>query len=65
VARVRARLHSVVRRAVAVDADSDRFPRGWLFHHRWDVKPAAGARERIVRQTIAGRTAAWVPARQR
>jgi formamidopyrimidine-DNA glycosylase len=65
VARLRARLQAVVRRAVAVGADSDRFPRGWLFHRRWDLKPAPGAPERIVRQTIAGRTAAWVPARQK
>jgi formamidopyrimidine-DNA glycosylase len=65
VSRLRARLLAVVRRAVAVGADSERFPRGWLFHRRWDVRPAAGAPERIVRETIAGRTAAWVPGRQK
>ena len=65
VSRLRARLHSVVRRAVSVGADSERFPRGWLFHRRWDARPPADARERIVRETIAGRTAAWVPARQK
>ncbi|HET8647820.1 MAG TPA: DNA-formamidopyrimidine glycosylase family protein [Vicinamibacteria bacterium] len=65
VARLRTRLHAVVRRAVAVGADSERFPRGWLFHRRWDARPPADAREKIVRETIGGRTAAWVPARQR
>lgn len=65
VSRLRARLHSVVRRAVSVGADSERFPRGWLFHRRWDARPRPDARERIIRETIAGRTAAWVPARQR
>ena len=65
VSRLRARLQAVVRRAVKVGADSDRFPPGWLFHRRWDVKPAPGARELIVRETIGGRTAAWVPARQK
>jgi formamidopyrimidine-DNA glycosylase len=65
VARLRARLLGVVRRAVAVDADSGRFPRGWLFHRRWDVKQPAGAAEKIRRETIGGRTSAWVPARQR
>ena len=65
VVRLRARLHAIVRRAVAVGADSERFPPGWLFHRRWDARQPEGAREKIVRETIAGRTAAWVPARQR
>jgi formamidopyrimidine-DNA glycosylase len=65
--RLRARLLHIVRRAVAVEADSDRFPRGWLFHHRWGKDPhARTARgERIVHATIGGRTTAWVPSRQR
>jgi formamidopyrimidine-DNA glycosylase len=65
VSRLRTRLHAVVRHAVAVGADSERFPRTWLFHRRWDARPPAGAKELIVRETIAGRTAAWVPSRQR
>jgi len=67
VGRLRARLLAIVERAVAVEADSDRFPRSWLFHDRWgnhdDARTARG--ERIVHETIGGRTAAWVPARQR
>jgi formamidopyrimidine-DNA glycosylase len=67
VGRLRSRLRAIVARAVAVNADSERFPRGWLFHRRWDR--AAGARipsgERIVRETIGGRTTAWVSSRQR
>jgi formamidopyrimidine-DNA glycosylase len=65
VARLRARLHAVVRHAVKVGADSERFPRTWLFHRRWDVRQPPGAPEVIRRETIAGRTAAWVPARQK
>ena len=65
VARLRARLLAVVRRAVAVEADSERFPRGWLFHRRWDARQPADAPEHIVRETIGGRTSAWVPARQK
>jgi len=65
VARLRTKLLAVVRRAVAVEANSDRFPRAWLFHRRWDIRPPEGAPELIVRETIGGRTSAWVPARQK
>jgi len=65
--RVRARLRSVVQLAVRVGADSDRFPRTWLFHHRWDHDPLArtarGARLRW--ETVGGRTTAWAPSVQR
>jgi formamidopyrimidine-DNA glycosylase len=64
--RLRARLRSVVRTAVRARADSDRFPRRWLFHRRWDRRPGVtGSGHAIRRETIAGRTAAWVPAVQR
>jgi formamidopyrimidine-DNA glycosylase len=64
---LRARLHSVVTRAVEVSADSDRFPRTWLFHHRWGKRADArtGRGETIVHHTVGGRTTAWVPAVQR
>lgn len=66
VGRLRQRLAAIIRRAVAVDADSDRFPRGWLFHHRWgrqkNARTAGG--DAIVHDTIGGRTTAWAPARQ-
>ena len=67
VGRLRSRLLWIVRRAVAVGADSDRFPRGWLFHRRWgrDATARTARGERIVHHTIGGRTTAWVPARQR
>jgi formamidopyrimidine-DNA glycosylase len=64
--RLRGRLRSVVRLAVRVGADSDRFPRTWLFHRRWDRRPGVTRRgDPIRRETIAGRTTAWVPAVQR
>lgn len=60
-------LHRILQRAVEVEAESDRFPKSWLFHHRWGKK--SGARtargEAIAHTTIAGRTTAWVPSRQR
>ena len=64
--RLRARLRSVVRRAVGARADSDRYPRAWLFHRRWGSRPGITVKGDIIRrETIAGRTAAWVPAVQR
>ena len=67
VRRLRRALRAVIERAVAVNADSDRFPRSWLFHYRWGRDAAARTwrRERIVHETIGGRTTAWVPTRQR
>ena len=60
-------LRDVIRRAVAVDADKERFPRGWLFHVRWGKQAGAetAAGEPVEFLTVAGRTTAWVPSRQR
>ena len=60
-------LCKVVRKAVDVDADKSRFPRGWLFHRRWGRVEGGTtlAGEPIEHETIAGRTTAWVPKRQR
>ena len=64
--RLRARLHTVVRTAVRLGADGDRFPRSWLFHRRWNRRPGVTSRGHPIRwETVAGRTAAWVPAVQR
>jgi formamidopyrimidine-DNA glycosylase len=65
--RLRRALQSVVGRAVAARADSDRFPRAWLFHHRWgrDADAVTARGEKIRHDTIGGRTTAWVPAVQR
>jgi len=63
---IRSCLKRVIRRAVEVDADADRFPRTWLFHHRWGKKESAvtARGEKIRFATIGGRTTAWVPERQ-
>jgi len=67
VGRLRTALGRVVRTAVGVGADSDRFPRGWLFHRRWgrQVGSVTAGGEQIRHDTIGGRTTAWVPRRQR
>lgn len=63
---LRKSLKQVIGKAVNVEADSHRFPRTWLFHHRWgkdsDAKSSCG--NPICFDTIGGRTTAWVPSRQ-
>jgi len=67
VRRLRDRLHDIIARAVDVNADSDRFPRSWLFHVRWGrrVGITTARAEAIIHETIGGRTTAWVPSRQK
>ena len=66
IARMRGALKHVIHTAVRLSNDSDRYPRGWLFHRRWGKNPRAVtiAGERIRHVTVGGRTTAWVPARQ-
>jgi formamidopyrimidine-DNA glycosylase len=63
IARLRQSLAAVIRHAVKVDADKKAFPETWLFGQRWgrnaDAVTAGG--EKIVHDTIGGRTTAWVP----
>ena len=67
VARLRRVMHAIVALAVRVDGDSSKFPKRWLFHRRWEYRGdlLTSRGESIVRETIGGRTAAWVPTRQR
>jgi formamidopyrimidine-DNA glycosylase len=63
VTRLHRALKHIINKAVTVDADKSRFPKSWLFHHRWgknrEARTAKG--ERIEHITVAGRTTAWVP----
>lgn len=67
VATLRDCLLRVMREAIEVEADYERFPAGWLFLHRWGGKKGSDEIEGqpIVRETVGGRTTAWVPTRQR
>jgi formamidopyrimidine-DNA glycosylase len=67
IARMRVALKRVMDTSVRVSNDSDRYPRGWLFHRRWGKNPRAMTMtgERIRHITLGGRTTAWVPTRQR
>ncbi len=64
---MRAALKHIISRAVAVNAEKHRFPKSWLFHHRWGKNASATTArgEPIEFLTVAGRTTAWVPTVQR
>lgn len=66
VAALRRSIRSVLAHAVKVDADHHRFPKSWLFEHRWGGTRGAEriAGQPIVREEVGGRTTAWVPTRQ-
>ena len=65
--KLRRTILKILEQAVEVDADFERFPENWLFHHRWGGK--RGKQEiggkKIVREAVGGRTTAWVPSVQR
>ena len=67
IARMRTALKKVIDTSVRLSNDSDRYPRGWLFHRRWGKNPRAVTigGERIRHITLGGRTTAWVPGVQR
>lgn len=58
-------IQEVVKYAVEVDADMGRFPKEWLFHHRWGKKPGKVNGKKIEFITAGGRTTAYVPQLQK
>lgn len=66
VRKLHAAIRKIIRDAVRYEADYTRFPKTWLFHRRWgrpeDAKTTNG--QPIAIATVAGRSTAWVPARQ-
>ncbi len=65
--RLREAVRRVVETAVRARADSDRYPKTWLFHSRWGRQAGSitARGERIRHDTVGGRTTAWVPSVQR
>ncbi len=63
---IRLKMRAIIRKAVEVNAIKERYPRTWLFHHRWGKKENACTRkgEKIAFTTVATRTTAWVPSVQ-
>ncbi len=64
--KLHAALVAILRKAVDVGADSEQFPKDWLFHTRWGGGKGNEFHggEPLLRETIGGRTTAWVPSRQ-
>ena len=64
---LRRKLRDIVHKAVAVDADKQRFPRTWLFHARWGKNSQAKTVDGrpIKHIVVGGRTTAYVPSLQR
>jgi len=60
---LRKALEEVVGTAVELGADKEKFPESWLFHVRWGGAKGHEMIEGkpIVRETVGGRTTAWVP----
>ena len=59
-------LSGILATAVDVGANSDHFPKTWLFHYRWGGSKGQDLLEgaQIQRDTVGGRTTAWVPTLQ-
>ena len=56
----------VCKKAVAVKADYELFPKTWIFKHRWGKsKTAKVGGQKIIHEEIGGRTTAWVPGLQK
>lgn len=60
-------LKEIVEVAVDVEADKEKLPVTWMFHHRWGGEKGVEAIDgkEIVREQVGGRTTAWVPAVQK
>lgn len=67
VAALRRAIVSVVGHAVKVGADAERYPKNWLFDHRWGGARGSQriGRHAIRRDEVGGRTTAWVPTVQK
>ena len=65
---LRASLVDVGATAVQANADSEKFPAGWLFHHRWRNQTSGTFSSPIgviKFDTVGGRTTAWLPSAQK
>lgn len=62
VKRLHQKIKSVTATSIKLGADSDRYPKRWIFHHRRGKKgEAVSSGEAIRFDEVGGRTTAWVP----
>jgi formamidopyrimidine-DNA glycosylase len=62
-AKLRKTILEVLETSVKAGADEKKYPEDWIFHHRWGGSKGAEriGKHDIKRETVAGRTTAWVP----
>lgn len=67
VEKLREAIRYVIETAVELGADENKYPKTWLFLHRWGGKRGVDMieGEKIVREPVGGRTTAWVPKLQK
>lgn len=66
ITKLRQKIISVTNYSVAHGADSDLYPKSWLFHHRWGKKSGhVSTGESIRHSVVGGRSTAWVPELQK
>ena len=64
--RLRSKIKSVTKLAVRVSADDSKYPKTWIFHHRWKKKgEAVSTGETIKHSVVGGRSTSWVPSKQK
>lgn len=63
--RLHSKISSVTKFAVKSNSDYDKYPKTWLFHHRWGKKAGKiSTGDTIKHSVVGGRSTAWVPSRQ-
>lgn len=62
---IHTKTNSVTKFAVKYNADYDKYPKSWLFHHRWGRKAGkVSTGDKIKHSVVGGRSTAWVPKKQ-
>lgn len=66
-AKLRKAIVFVLSTAVDAGADEDKYPDDWLFHVRWGGSRGHGklGKYDVIRETVVGRTSAWIPKLQK
>ncbi len=64
--KLHAKISSVTKLSVKAGADHDKYPKNWLFHHRWGKKAGSvSTGAKLKHDVVGGRSTAWVPSVQK